>query len=189
MPVDDEQLVRRLEAMPEEEPPGDLRSAILSAIQAEQARPGAAAAVGGRRRLVFAAGWAMAALVVLTFLTLVRPPSDSGRYATMAPLTTRYESEDLTLLVWRDDTLVKLQPKLTGGGPVTIIVRWDPDSAAFAGVLGAADASSQNNQTTFTLHHPSQRTVVSLGVHPAKGTEVLVLVDGVEVIRAEIPVN
>ena len=190
MPVDDEQLVRELETMPQEEPPGDLRGAIMTAIQSERPAAPPAPFVARPRRLVFAAGWAIAALIVLLFLMIVSPPTGSEPYATMAPVASHYQTDGVTVSIWREGDLVKVQPKLTVAQPVTITVRWDRQSAAFAGIYGAPDASSQNNQTTFTLFQPSQRSVVSLGVHPsARATEVVVLVDEVEAVRAEVPLE
>ena len=190
MPVDEEQLIRELDAMPPEEPPGDLRSSIMAGIAAERPAARPVAFTRRPRRFVFAAGWGVAALIVLTFLVLVRPPSGSEPYATMAPIATEYTAGDVTVSVWREGDLVRVQPRLTGIEPVTITVRWDPQSAAFAGIYGATDASSQNNQMTFTLFAPSQRSVVSLGVHPAaRATAVVVLVNEVEAIRAEVPLN
>lgn len=190
MHVDDEELVKQLDAMPQEEPPGDLRTAILTSIQAAPSQQKVSRFGRRPRRVIFAAGWGLAALVVLSFLMMVGLPSDERPYATMAPVATEYEAEDVTLSIWREGDLVKLEPRLTGSEPVSVSVGWDPNSAAFAGVFGAADASSQNNQTTFMLLGPSQRSVVSLGVHPAaRSTVVRVLVNDVEVIRAEVPLN
>jgi hypothetical protein len=190
MPVDEEEIVKGLESLPQEDPPPDLRTSIMTAVQAQRpvARP--IPFLRGRRKVIFAAGWVMAAAIVLIFLTMVVMPANENPYATMAPVPTEYASDEVTVSVWREADLVKIEPKLVGDQPVSITVRWDPNSAAFAGIYGVLGASSQNNQTTFTLSHPSQRSVVSLGVHPAAGAaDVVVLVDEVEVVRAEVPLN
>ena len=186
-------LTTQLDSIPQVEPPPDLKPAIMESVR----RVGAPASPAARFRLsnraIFAAGWAAAAAIVLVFLTFVVSPSSEAPFATMAPLPQAadvYEASDVTVTVHRRNDLIVVEPRLTGGEPVTITVRWERESAAFAGISGVADASSQNNQMTFTLASAAERPSLSLGVHPsARTTEVQIWIDEREVIRARVPLE
>ena len=75
MPFGEDEIVRRLEAMPQIDPPPDLRPSIMAAVRAMAVRPGSIAAplVHRPRRVAFAAGWAIAAAIMLIFLAVARP--------------------------------------------------------------------------------------------------------------------
>lgn len=172
---DHDPLAHRLNAMPLIEPPADLHGSIMGAIRREVARVKTPASQ--RRRQFFAAGWAIAAAIVLVFLVMI-PRDDSPVPATMAP-------EDVTMEVVRTDRAVRLE--LAAARKVSISIRLHPQSAVVAGVSGAEEASFRDNLTTFTLHGPSQRAVVELRPRgdPRPAT-VMVSADGKEVIRTEI---
>jgi hypothetical protein len=186
MPLDDDEIERRIENLPSVEPPADLRSAIMGAVTA-QVPLAATPPHGHRRRYAFALGWAAAAAILLTFLVIARPMITDEPVATMAPFAGSYEANGVAVTVRQSGELLFVEPVLQIDSPVSITVRWDPNALALAGVSGASDASSQNNQTTFLLDRAGQRAAVSLGVHPAaRTTEVLILVDGEEAIRADV---
>ena len=188
MPLDDEEIERGIESLPSAEPPSDLRDSIMSYVRANGGVTAAAPAVGRPRRFTFALGWAAAAGIVLVFVLIARPQlSNSDSAATMAPLMTTFETPEVNVAVRRDGDLIHVQPVLQSEGPLTITVRWNSESAALAGISGAPDASSQNNQTTFLLQGAGARAAVSLGVHPAaRSTEVRVLADGEEIVRTNV---
>lgn len=185
MPLDDDQIGREIEQFPSLDPPPDLRASIMGALAATPA-PSAVPARRSRR-WTFAVGWAAAAAIILSFLVIARPYVTERPVATMAPLARTYESEQLTVTVRRAGDLLYVEPALKTEGPVTIIVRWDPNSVAFSGISGAADASSQNNQTTFLMQGPGDRVAVSLGIHPAaRSTELRIVADGEEIVRTDV---
>lgn len=190
MHVDEDPITPRLDAMPQVEPPPDLRPAIMQSVRAHGARATPPARFRPSRRAIFFTGWAAAAAIVLVFVTFVVQPSSEEPFATMAPVGDVYVATDVNVTVRRQNDLIKVEPRLTGPAPVTITVRWERESAAFAGFFGAADASSQNNQITFTLGSAAERPSLSLGVHPAaRSTVVQIWIDEREVIRANVPLE
>lgn len=189
MPVDDEdEIGRRLEELPSIEPPSELRASIMSVVGAT---PAGSAPMPARRprRLTFAFGWAAAAGIILIFLFIAQPQISGPTVATMAPppFSQSYAGPELDVTIRRSGDLLLIEPVMKSDGPLTITVRWDPESVALAGVSGAPDASSQTNQTTFLLQGDRRRAAVSLGVHPAaRSTELRVLVDGEEILRTDV---
>ncbi|HEY3055884.1 MAG TPA: hypothetical protein VGK31_08140 [Thermoanaerobaculia bacterium] len=176
-------IAHRLEEMPSLDPPSDLRSSILGAVQASRrpAKPAAGRHYTGLRLI-----WAAAAAIVLAFLILGRRPmTDTG--ATMAPawpVVQRITAERATLLVRRNGNLYELEP-IVSGSPVS--VRWDDSKLTLIGVSDKRDASFGKASVQFTLRSPSQRAGVI--VRPRDGAnaaEVSVSVGKDEVLRTMV---
>jgi len=180
----DENLIERLQAMPQAEPPAGLRAAIMDSVRASSG-------VGAFRRparlaqRLFVGGWAVAAAAILVFFLIARPRPDPHTGATMAPLSTRFTSEALTLEAGRNGPLVTLRVIARRAGSITI--RWDPKSAELVATSGAEATSSRKDQTTFDVVDPTQRAAVVLRPRPsARSLDVRVLSGNNEVIRAAI---
>lgn len=178
------ELIERLQAMPQAEPPTDLRAAIMDSVRASSG-------VGAFRRparlaqRLFVGGWALAAAIILVFLVIARPRPDPHATATMAPLSTRFTSDTLTLEAGRNGPLVTLRVLSRRAGSITI--RWDPKSADLVAISGAEATSSRKDQTTFTVVDPSQRAAVVLRPRPSvRSLDVRVLSENDEVIRAAV---
>jgi len=183
----DEELIARLQAMPQAEPPSDLRTAIMDSVRAS----GGAGAFRRPARLarrVFLGGWAVAAAIILIFFVIAQPRTEQHSAATMAPLSASYRSEALTLEVSRNGSLVKLGliPLRTG----SITIEWDPKSAELVAISGAEAASSSKGRTTFTVFDLSRRVGIVLRPRPSAGSlSVRVLSEKREVIRAAVDLN
>ena len=185
----DEETIRALEELPPEEPPGDLRENIMTAITRGAAA--VPAAVGGRhaRRYTFLYGWAAAAAVAVAVLFFAKPVEDGNFSATMASVITRYPSDRATLVVRRRGDFLTVTPVVREAGPVTL--RWDPSAAVLVVISGASDASSRPDGTTFTVREPEQRVAVTLRMLTPDSplTEVWLSMGEQEVLKAKVPLE
>jgi len=115
MPLDDAELSRRLDEMPVMEPPADLRTSIMDGVRGSQLTVRSFP----RRRAIFAAGRAAAAILVLVFLVafpLRHEPADVvGTMAPKWPLVDRYGNERATLIVHKRGDFYAKQEQLQVG--------------------------------------------------------------------------
>ncbi len=200
MPLDDDEISRRLNGMRVIEPPGVLRASILEVIRGLGPR---ASGLGPARpqfgqprtsRYVFAAGWAAAAALVLVFLVVQPKHRDSRDVAgTMAPnwpVVERIANDQATLLVLRRGDFYALEAVIKGARPVTASIAWDEKTLAPTGVSLGFDASFRKDQVTFTLRNPQQRAgVIVRRLGGATTADVRVSIGTQEVLRAAVPLD
>jgi len=190
MPLDDAELSRRLDEMPVMEPPADLRTSIMDGVRGSQLTVRSFP----RRRAIFAAGWAAAAILVLVFLVafpLRHEPADVvGTMAPKWPLVDRYGNERATLIVHKRGDFYALEAVIPGARPVTTSIAWDEQKLAPTGVSLGFDASFRKDQVTFTLRDPSQNAgVIVRRLGAATRANVRVSIDNQEVLRAAVPLE
>jgi hypothetical protein len=192
--LDDEELTRRLEAMPVAEPPAELRSGIMAAVDSVWPRASARGVRAKARTYTwFTATWAAAAVLVLAFL-IVHPrhePADvAGTMAPRWPVVDRIANDRATLVVTRRGEFYALEAVINGARPVTASIAWDEKTMAATGVSLGFDASFRKDQVTFTLRDPSQRAgVIVRRLTRATTADVRVSVDNREVLRAAVPLE
>jgi len=203
--VDDEELTRRLEAMPVLEPPADLRGSILAVLgprssvlgltrewkpRTEDRGPRPAFI---RRRAWFAATWAAAAVLVFVFLFAYprhRAADVGGTMARRWPVVDRIANDRATLVVTRRGDFYALEAAIAGARPVTASIAWDEKDLAATGVSLGFDASCRKDQVSFTLRNPQQRAgVIVRRLSRATTADVRVSVDNHEVLRAAVPLE
>ena len=182
--LDDDELTRRLDAMPVLEPPADLRPGIMRGP-----RP-----AFNRRRAWFAATWAAAAGLVLVFLVAhprhQEPADVGGTMAPRWPVVDRIANDRATLVVTRRGDFFALEAAISGARPVTASIAWDEKELAPTGVSLGFDASFRKDQVTFTLRNPQQRAgVIVRRLSRATTADVRVSVDNQEVLRAAVPLE
>ena len=198
--LDDEELTRRLEAMPVAEPPAELRAEILSAVLGPRSSVLGSTGAGeprtrirGPRTRWFTAGWAAAALLVLVFLVAYprqQPADVGGTMAPRWPVVDRIANERATLVVTRRGEFYALEAVINGPRPVTASIAWDEKTLAPTGVSLGFDASFRKDQVSFTLRNPSQRAgVIVRRLSGATTADVRISVDHQEVLRAAVPLD
>ena len=204
--LDDDELTRRLDAMPVLEPPADLRGSIMSGLRprasglglmrAVEPRPEARGPgpVFTRHRAWFAAAWAAAAVLVLVFLVAYprhhEPADVAGTMAPHWPVVDRIANDRATLIITRRGEFFALEAAISGARPVTASIAWDEKDLAPTGVSLGFDASFRKDQVTFTLRNPQQRAgVIVRRLSRATTADVRVSVNNHEVLRAAVPLE
>jgi hypothetical protein len=196
--LDDEELTRRLEAMPVAEPPAELRPGIMTAVDSVWPR-GCARGVWAEARTHTAtrhwltATWAAAAVLVLVFFLTYpshQPADVGGTMAPRWPVVDRIANDRATLVVTRRGEFYALEAVINGARPVTASIAWDEKTLAPTGVSLGFDASFRKDQVTFTLRDPSQRAgVIVRRLNRATTADVRVSVDHQEILRAAVPLD
>jgi hypothetical protein len=178
MQLDDDAIVRILDNMPHDEPPADLRKQIMRSVSGAAAfRPPTVYRFGGLKPAAPLMLWAAAAAIVIGFFLISTVRHRENTAATMAPAA---------VSVTRAAEVITIEIATPG----SISVWWDPNSADFVGVSGAASASSGKDQTTFTISGPSGRAAVALRARPSASSVVVsVSVDGHERWKQSVPLK
>lgn len=206
--LSDEELDRRLDAMPVAEPPRSLRASVMEVIRGLRPRAAGHAhpAFGSRhprtedrgprtRKYLFATGWAAAAALVLVFLVLQpkghRDPGDfAGTMAPNWPVVDRIANDQATLVVHRRGDFYALEAVIKGARPVTASIAWDERTLAPTGVSLGFDALFRKDQVSFTLRNPQQRAgVIVRRLAGATTADVRVSIGNQEVLRAAVPLE
>ncbi len=205
----DEELDRRLDAMPVAEPPRGLHGEIMDAVAGLGPR---ASGLGSRepalgrwnprtedrgprtrRSRWLAVAYAAAAMLVLVVLVMY-PRHDrvdvEGTMAPRWPVVERYSNDQATLTVTRRGEFYALEAVIHGARPLTTAITWDEKSLAATGVSLGFDASFGKDQVRFTLRDPSQRAgVIVRRVKGATTADVRVSIADHEVLRAAVPLD
>lgn len=203
--LDDDELTRRLDAMPVAEPPAELKQEILAVLvprssvlgltgNGEPRTEDRGPRTFSRRKTWFAAGWAAAAALVLVFLVAYprhEPTDVAGTMAPRWPVVDRIANDRATLVVTRRGEFYALEAVIHGARPVVASIAWDEKTMAATGVSLGFDASFRKDQVTFTLRDPSQRAgVIVRRLTPGATTaDVRVSVGNQEVLRAAVPLE
>lgn len=185
------ELVSRLDATPQVDPPAGLRSGIMQRVR--DLAPRNNVPVFPRRRR-FALAWSAAAAVVLAILLFVPGRVGDHTGAVMAPtsewrVVTRSSEERLTLVVRQKSELYRIEPSITGPYPARVTLSWDPGAAVVVATRGVPEASSAAHPIELTVRGAEDRAFVI--IRPARGAPfmVRVAVDGSEVLRTTVPVQ
>jgi hypothetical protein len=196
--LDDDELTRRLDAMPVAEPPAELRSGIMAAVDSVWPRASARGVRAKARthtaaRHWLTAAWAAAAVLVLVFF-LAYPHHErtdvAGTMAPRWPVVDRIANDRATLVVTRRGEFYALEAVINGARPVTAAIAWDEKTLAPTGVSLGFDASFRKDQVSFTLRNPSQRAgVIVRRLSRATTADIRVSVDNQEILRAAVPLD
>ena len=180
---DDDALIARLKAMPQAEPPPDLKDSIMDSVRSS-AGAGAFRRPARIANRLFLGGWAVAAVIILLFLAFARPGPDPHSGATMAPIGARFTSEAVTLEAGRNGEFVTLT--VIAHREDSITIRWAPESANLVAISGASATSSGKDHVSFPVTGASRVEVVLRPAASANALRLRILSKDQELLRPSI---